>query len=365
MHDFVLPGGIYNATPERVVFGWGSAGQLAQEIERVGGQPLVVTTKGRRTLVDDLLVGAGLQDSTIIDVAVPQVPEEVTRGAIASAASTHARCLVAIGGGAAIGLAKAMALELDLPVVDVPTTYSGSEMTGFCGITIDGVKRMHMDRRMLARTVIYDPELAATLPISTSVTSALNALAHCVDALVTTTAAPYMRAAAEEGATALLRTLPRLTGTSNDRETRTHVMYGAYLAGAALTGGYGVQHGLAHALGGSFGIEHSAAHAVLLPYVTSFLAARWPRSFAFLVGEAGLDAGVTTMQGALRAVGVPRTLEQLGITENDHAWIADLTMDELEHNPAPVFVDRQDVLGILAAAQGTDAASAQPGQGTV
>jgi maleylacetate reductase len=354
MREFTLPGGIYNATPERIVFGWGSRAQAATEVRRVGGAAVVVTTAGRRRIAEEIVESTGVPVAGVIDYAVPQVPAEITKRAVEFARELDGSSILAIGGGSAVGLGKALALHLDLPVVNVPTTYSGSEMTGFCGMVIDGVKRMHMDRRMLARTVIYDPELAASLPASTSVTSALNALAHSVDALVASSAAPYIKAAAVESAVSLLRALPALAEASDAREVRTEVSDGGYLAGAALTGGYGVQHGLAHALGGTFGIEHSRAHAVLLPHVTRFLIERDPVAFEALA-EFGDDAGAERMRKALDAVGVGSTIADLGISTSDHERITDLTMDELGKNPTPANVRRDDVLGILAHAQGKEA----------
>src|SRR3546814_18854791 len=106
------------------------------------------------------------------------VPLEVAREARAYAASVNADCAVAVGGGSTTGLGKAIALESALPILAVPTTYAGSEMTPIWGITEGGVKKTGRDVRVLPRGVLYDPELTLSLPVAMTVTSAINAIAH-------------------------------------------------------------------------------------------------------------------------------------------------------------------------------------------
>jgi maleylacetate reductase len=106
------------------------------------------------------------------------VPIESARRARAHAASVGADCAVAIGGGSTVGLGKAIALESGLPIIAVPTTYAGSEMTPVFGITEAGVKKTGRDPRVLPRTVLYDPELSLHLPVPMSIVSGMNAIAH-------------------------------------------------------------------------------------------------------------------------------------------------------------------------------------------
>jgi maleylacetate reductase len=153
---------VHNAVPHRVVFGAGSAATVAAEIGRLGAsRPLVVATRGRAAMARAVADRLGPGCAGVLATAVSQVPVELARVARRQARDAGADCLVSVGGGAALGLGKAVALETVLPIIAVPTTYSGSEMTtGFRGVTIDGVKRLHQSLSVLARTVIYDPNSA-------------------------------------------------------------------------------------------------------------------------------------------------------------------------------------------------------------
>ena len=103
-----------------------------------------------------------------------------------------ADCAIAIGGGSTTGLGKAIALETSLPIIAIPTTYAGSEMTPIYGLTEDGVKKTGRDLRVLPRTVIYDPALTTSLPAALSLTSGINAIAHAAEGLYAQDANPII-----------------------------------------------------------------------------------------------------------------------------------------------------------------------------
>ena len=225
MRAFEHPGGVFNATPARVVFGLGRAADLRAEVERLGAQrALVVTTPGRVGLGDRVAAQIGDRCAGLLPEAITQVPIELARRGRDKAASADADCLVAVGGGAATGLCKGIAYESELPIIAVPTTYSGSEMTGFCGMTIDGVKRMHESPAMLPSTVVYDAELSRSLPLAASAGSAMNALAHCVDAIYLPSLSPLLAPAAVEGARVVVDALPRLLAAPDDLEARSDML---------------------------------------------------------------------------------------------------------------------------------------------
>jgi len=335
---FRLPGGVYNAVPPRIVFGAGSLASVADEVAHYGARrALVLSTSGRGTLarrVADLL---GQNCVGILPEAVSQVPIELARRGRERAREMGADCLVSVGGGASIGLGKGIALELPLPIVAIPTTYSGSEMTGFCGITIDGVKRMHTSLHMLASTVIYDPELTLSLPLDVTAASAMNELAHCIDAIYVSTVSPMMAFAAVEGARVLMDSLPRVARQPDDRSARTDLLYGAYLGGAALTGGFALQHGLAHVLGGSFGVSHGLSHALVLPHVAAYNARFAADRLAPLTATLGDGDLGAALFDVLRASALPTSLAEIGFAEGDLDRAAEITVETDDGlNPAPV-----------------------------
>lgn len=340
MRTFDTPGDIYNATPPRILFGAGMAGQVATEVERLGARrALVVSTPGRGALAESIGSRLGDRFAGALPEAISQVPIELAQRGRVRVQELQADCLVTVGGGASIGLGKAIALELGIPIIAIPTTYSGSEMTGFCGITIDGVKRMHTSLRMLASTVIYDPELTIGLPPSVSAASAMNALAHCIDAVVVASCSPIMALAAAEGARAITASISLVVMNPGDLQARSDALFGAYLGGAALTGGFALQHGVAHVLGGSFNVPHGLSHALILPYVAAYHAHHVPRSMepvARAMGVATADLGGAVFD-LLASLHLPTSLAQIGFDERALDSAADICIEtDNGENPAPV-----------------------------
>jgi maleylacetate reductase len=338
MRNFVCPGDIYNATPPRIVFGVGSLEGIAAEVERLGARRAVlVTTPGRSALGDRVAALIGERCVGLLAQAVSQVPIELARSAREEVKALDADCIVSIGGGAAIGLGKGISLELGLPIIAVPTTYSGSEVTGFCGITIDGVKRMHTSLKMLACTIVYDPSLSVSLPPDVSAASALNALAHCVDAVYVPTVSPMVRLAAAEGARVIAAAAPRVMAQPDDLEARTEMLYGAYLGGVALTGGFALQHGLAHVLGGSFGVPHGTSHSLVLPYVAAYNSRYANGHLGAVAAAMGTDNLAGAIYDLAGELGIEMGLGRAGLKHNQLDEAARITVDTDDGmNPGPV-----------------------------
>lgn len=340
MISFKCPGGVYNAIPGRILFGRGSLKDVAGEVEHLGGKrALVISTPGRKPLAERTAALIGGSCVGILPEAVSQVPIELAIEGRKKVREMGADCLVAVGGGAAVGLAKGIAYEVKLPIINIATTYSGSEVTGFCGMTIDGVKQMHISLNMLASTLIYDPELTLSLPVKVSAASAMNALAHCVDAVYVSTVNPVVAIAAAEGAKHVFEATPAVAAAPDDIEARERLLLGSYLAGIALTGGFALQHGLAHVLGGTFHIEHGLAHALVLPYVAAFHARRVPAALVPIA--AALKTDVSDLGGAIydmRAkLGLPSSLRETGFAENDLDKLVRITIEtDNGYNPVPV-----------------------------
>ena len=229
MRDFV-----YTSHPQRVVFGAGSLRHLAREIEALGARrALVLSTPGQRGQAERVADMLGARAAGIFDRAVMHVPIETAREAREVARRLGADCAVAIGGGSTTGLGKAIALDSGLPILAIPTTYAGSEMTPIYGLTEAGLKKTGKDPRVLPRTVIYDPELSRGLPVGLSVTSGINAIAHAAEGLYAQDSNPVMDLMAQEGIAAIARALPAIRRRPGDIEARADALYGAWLCGTS------------------------------------------------------------------------------------------------------------------------------------
>ena len=213
------------------------------------------------------------------------VPLEIAEDARRMARELGADCCVTVGGGSTTGLGKAIALTSPMPILAVPTTYAGSEMTPIYGITEGGAKKTGRDLRVLPKAVIYDPELTLSLPPALSASSGMNAIAHSVEALYAQDANPVISLMAEEGIRALAKALPSMSQNPQGFEREIEALYGAWLCGVALgSAGMALHHKLCHVLGGSFNLPHAETHSIVLPhamrYTTTARARRWRGSSA-------------------------------------------------------------------------------------
>src|SRR5262245_25769448 len=240
-----MPGSFVHDLPsQRVVFAPGALVRVAEEAERLGlNRALVIATPGSgvrlgNRIVDNLAGrAAGLHAQ-----AVMHVPKPVADAGLAAARGAEADGLVAAGGGAAIGLAKIIARDLGVPIIAVPTTYSGSEATAIWGLSDGERKFTGKDNKVLPRTIVYDPDLTFALPPAVSAASGLNALAHCVEGLWVAGGTPYLAALATDAARRFSIYLPRVVADGSDREARGECLIAAWLAGIMLAPGTALQH---------------------------------------------------------------------------------------------------------------------------
>jgi maleylacetate reductase len=331
----------YEALPARVIFGVGSLERLSDEVARLGAErALVLCTPEQRGQAEDIARRLGPRCAGIYAQAVMHVPIESAREARAQARRLAADCAVAIGGGSTTGLAKAIALESPLPIVAIPTTYAGSEMTPIYGITEAGVKKTGRNPRVLPRTVIYDPTLTLSLPLGLSVTSAINAMAHCVEALYAQDANPITALTAEEGIRAIARGLPAVVQRPSDLDARGTVLYGAWLAGASLGAvGMALHHKLCHTLGGSFNLPHAETHTVILPHAVAYNAQAAPEAIGRVARALGAADAATELFDLETRLGAPTALKGLGMKEGDLDEAARLATQSPYYNPRPISLD--------------------------
>lgn len=337
----------YQALPMRVIFGVGALGRLPDEVAALGlSRVLVLCSPEQEGTGRMVAAGLGERAAGVLAEARMHVPVEVARRARELASELGADGCVAVGGGSAIGLGKAIALEHDVAVIAVPTTYAGSEMTPVWGLTEGGVKRTGRDERVLPRSVLYDPELTLSLPAAMSATSGINAVAHAVEALYAPDATPIISLMAEEGVGALTAALPRVVDDGADIEHRAEAQYGAWLCGAALAATtMSLHHKLCHTLGGALDLPHAPTHTVVLPHALAYNQPAAPAAVAALSRAMGgvpdPARGLWELAGRL---GAPRSLRELGMAGSDIAGIVERAVADPYANPRPVTPDGLTVL---------------------
>lgn len=338
----------YTGFAARVIFGEGSLARLPEEIERLGARrALVLCTPEQRAAAEQVAAQLGDRAAGIHDRAVMHVPVEAAIAARDEAARVGADCCVAVGGGSTVGLGKAIALTSGLPIVAVPSTFAGSEMTAIWGLTEGGVKKTGRDPKVLPRTVVYDPAMLDTLPAKIAGPSGMNAVAHCVEALYAVDANPIVSMIAEEGIRALAASLPAVVDPAVKGEPRHTALalaqYGAWLAGTALNGvSMAIHHKLCHTLGGSFNLGHAETHTAVLPYATAYNREAAPQAMARIRRALGrFDDGDAArgLQALSRALGAPTSLREIGMPAEGLDRAADLAVQNPYWNPRPIERD--------------------------
>ena len=341
---------VYTALPTRVVFGEGALDKLGEEIERLGAQrALVLSTPEQRSSAEDVARRLGARAAGIYDKAVMHTPIESAEAARRVAAELKADCCVAIGGGSTTGLGKAIALTSALPILAIPTTFAGSEMTPIQGITEGGVKKTVRDLRMLPKTVIYDPRLLLSLPARIAGPSGINGIAHCVEALYAQEANPVTSLMAEEGIRALAHSLPQVVHEPQNLEARGEALYGAWLAGLSLgLVGMALHHKLCHTLGGTFNLPHAETHTIVLPHATQYNAQAAPEAMALITRAMGTQDAAGGLYDLAKTIGAPLALKDIGMPADGLDRAADLAVTNAYWNPRPL--ERAAIRELLQAA---------------
>jgi maleylacetate reductase len=346
---------VHDVPASRVVFGNGAILSVADEVERLGRRRvLLVSGRSEASFAAVIREQLGVRLVGVFDDVVMHVPVEIAGAAVAAARAVDADVVVAVGGGSSTGTAKAIALDTQLPVLAVPTTYAGSEMTNIWGLTENGRKRTGRDDAVLPKTVVYDPELTLTLPAALSAASGMNALAHLVEGLYAPSVSPILAEQAEEGVRALASSLPRVVADPSDVDARGDALYGAWLAGWILgTTGMGVHHKICHTLGGTYNLAHAASHSAVIAYATQYnqddaAAAMNAIVRAFAAADRpAVDAPSAVWQLA-HDIGAPTSLKSIGFDESS---LDEATAIVVAGNPTnPRRVDPDGVRSLLMAA---------------
>jgi alcohol dehydrogenase class IV len=247
--------------------------------------------------------------------------------------------LVTYGGGSALGLAKSIALEFDIPIIAIVTTYSGSETTELQGMFENGKRVLKRSHRMQPKTIIYDPELSLDLPLEISLPSAVNSMAQAVGSFMGENPNPVTSLFAEEGLRSMKNALPRIIDNPKDVEARGDALYGSWLCGSTLnSSGTVFHHKVCHVLGGYFKLPHAKTHTIILPHSTGYNRDFLPDAMSRIARAFGDDEGdaAGAIFDLLMEIEAPSALKDIGMSENDLDEAAKLITTDPYFSPRPV-----------------------------
>jgi maleylacetate reductase len=329
---------VYNGLPARVVFGVGALAKLPEELDRLGAKrALVLSTPEQTQSAESVQRALGARAAGLYDKAVMHVPIDIAEDARRVARELGADACVTVGGGSTTGLGKAIALTSTLPILAVPTTYAGSEMTPIYGITEGGAKKTGRDVRVLPKAVIYDPNLTLSLPPGLSAASGMNAIAHAVEALYSHEGNPIISLMAEEGIRALAGSLPRILENPKDLTARSEALYGAWLCGIVLgSAGMALHHKLCHVLGGSYNLSHAETHAIVLPHAVRYNQDAAPDAMRRIERALGGSNAASAIFDLEKTLKLPLRLADIGMKEADLERAARIATEAPYPNPRKV-----------------------------
>jgi maleylacetate reductase len=363
--------------PQQIRFGPGVVDEFGRLLEEHSVRKVMICTSA--SLRDNGAVGRLLKviapaQAIVFDRVMPHVPEESVEDAFRQARAEEVDGVVALGGGSAVGTAKAVSARLmdvgvqeRLTLVAIPTTYAGSEMTPVYGVTAEGRKITQTDIRVLPRVVLYDPGLTLDLPASITASTAANALAHCVEGVYSRGTTPVARAAALSAIPMIFTALPAVLRDGHDRDARSTLLVAAHLGGVTIAhAGMALHHAICHALGPE-GVPHGDANAIMLPHVMRFNLPEAPNGLAEIAAaiagdgssnreSAQTDTGsldspqraVAAVESLFSSLPVPHRLGETVVTPAQFPRIAEATIQSsaVLLNPRPVSKPA-DVLTIL------------------
>lgn len=369
----------YTSYAQEIVFGAGSIAQLGEAVERFQVRRLMLCTTGslRRggqiKLVEQAL---GSRLVAVYEHVQPHVPDFQVAELLEITSEHEIDALIGMGGGSPIGMAKAISIALEekrtgqparafyptdqpiIPVVAIPTTYAGSEMTPTFGITYkneDAARKVTLtDAKITPKLVIYDPLLTLNLPPEVTAATGINALAHCIEAIYSIAKNPVSTTVALNGVHSIFTALPRCYVDGNDLEARTEMLLGAYLAGFALSHvSMALHHGLCQTLGGTAGVPHGFANSIILPHAmrynistTAFELAQAAEamgvernaSTSYLEEVALAEEAVDRIYTLIGQMNLPQHLRSVGVRETDIPNLAQMALQSraVQNNPKPI-----------------------------
>src|SRR4051812_19611531 len=335
----------YSSPPTRVVFGGGTAGEIRAEAIRAGmSRLLILCSKGRRDFAETIAGLLGDLSVGICDAAVPNMPQDAFDRMSEQLQATKADAFVALGGGSAIGLAKALAASTRFPYIAVVTTLSGSEMSSKWALGRGLGRKAGGDQRALPTVAIYDPDLIQSLPPRTMAASGMNAFAHAVETLYGEDTNPVVQALAEDSIRRMTEHLPRAVADPGNAEARSEALYAAWLA-ANFRSATCIHHVIAQQVRQLFDLDHAQTHAVVLPYALAFNAPAIPAAMDTLKRAMKTDDPVGAIFELNRIMGLSTSLASVGMPPERLPDAVEVVMKVRGYNPRPYSGD--DVNAIL------------------
>ncbi len=378
----------YISYAQEVIFGQAGLTRMGEALRHVGWQRLMLCTN--RSMRSNGGVAAleetvGDKLVAIFDRVHPHVPDVQLDEVVALAEARDVDAIIGLGGGSPIGMAKAAAYTMEkrrtkqpntapspiaqpmIPVIAIPTTYAGSEMTAAFGVTHtrDATPRKvtTYDPKIAPKMVVYDPELTLDLPPDMTASTGINALAHCFEALYSITRHPLSTAAALAGIEHISHALYACYQNGTDLEARTEMLIGAHLAGVSLSSvAMGLHHGLCHVLGGVAGVPHGIANSIMLPHAIRFNADATSNELLPAAQAMGLlvdgqrpaqimDMTAQRVSNLVAQMHLPQRLREVGVKQSELKRLAQLAFQNqtVQNNPKRIS-DAQQLEGLLRAA---------------
>jgi maleylacetate reductase len=347
----------YASYTQEVIFAPGALARLRMVVDQRGWQRVMLCSshsmrsEGQVSNAESIL---GEKLVAVFDRVQPHVQDVQVQEILALAQEKHVQAVVGLGGGSSIGMAKAVGFQLQLPIIAIPGTYAGSEMTPVYGITHtdeDPPRKVTVsDPRIVPTLVFYDPNLTLDLPPALTASTGINALAHCIEALYSKTRNPLSSAAAVDGIRHIHAALLKCYRDGKNLEARAEMLLGSHLAGFSLASvSMGLHHGICHVLGGSANIPHGIANAIILPHAIAFNADATamylvPAAEVIEVPETGgspkerIEALAQHISELIHQMDLPQRLRDTGVHESDLPRLSQLAIQNrtVQNNPKPI-----------------------------
>ena len=347
----------YVSYAQEIIFAPGAAKEVGAAVERFGWRHIMLCANPSMQsngFVDLVKSSLGKRLVAVSDSVQPHVQDIQVREVLALARENNIDAVIGMGGGSPIGMAKAVGFECDVPVIAIPTTYAGSEMTPVYGVTHtdeDPPRKVTVnDPKITPKLVLYDPELTLALPPALTASTGINALAHCIEALYSKTRNPVSTAAAVHGMQHIHDALLTCYLDGKNLEARIQLLLGSHLAGLSLASvSMGLHHGLCHVLGGTAGVPHGIANSIILPHAIRFNADATAAQLVPAAEAIGVPATRINSTMAVEALvqkiyhligkmSLPQRLRDAGVAQGDLPRLAKMAFQNrtVQNNPKPV-----------------------------